>query len=66
MKDKGLERILLVMFGMGGITLLIIAFLQTMLPSETMMVTPIGSLSLLVVLIRSLFFFRAKAGVKNS
>ncbi len=66
MEDKGLERMLMVIFGMGGIALLIVASVRPMLPSETIMITSVGSLSLLGVLIRSLFFFRAKAGVKNS
>ena len=67
MKDKGLERILMVIFGMGGITLLIIASVRPMLPSEIMMVTSVGSFSLLVVLIRalSLRFLRARESVKK-
>ncbi len=67
MKDKGLERILMVIFGMGGITLLIIASVRPMLPSEIMMVTSVGSFSLLVVLIRalSLTLSKAKTGVNS-
>ncbi len=65
MEDKGLEKMLMVIFGMGGIALLIVALVRPMLPSEVMMITSIGSISLLGVVIRSLFFFRAKAGVKN-
>ena len=67
MEDKGLGKILMVIFGMGGIALLIVASVRPMVPSETMMITSVGSLSLLGVVIRvvSLRFLKVKTDDKN-
>ncbi len=46
MKDKGLERMLMVIFGMGGIALLAVTLVRPMLPFETIMIASVGSLSL--------------------
>ncbi len=67
MADKGLERMLMVIFGMGGIALLIVTLVRPMLPPETIMIASVGSLSLLGVVIRVVLLrlSRAKSGATN-
>ena len=53
-KDKSLDIILMALFGIGGIAILIIAWMQPMLTSERILNTFIGSIGILWVLIRML------------
>ena len=54
MKDKSLNITLISIFGISGIAMLIMAWLQSMLGSERFMAFFIGSIGLLVALIRTL------------
>ena len=54
MIDKGLGRLLNYIFGAGGITILILAWVQPMPVSERILTIFIGSIGLLWVLIRVL------------
>ena len=54
MKDKSLNITLISIFGISGIAMLMLAWLQPMLGSERIMAFFIGSIGLLVALIRTL------------
>ena len=53
MRDKSLGILLIVLFGISGIVILMLAWLRPMPESERILTTVIGSAGLLVVLIRS-------------
>ena len=54
MKDKSLNITLISIFGISGIAMLMLAWLQPMLGPERIMAFFIGSIGLLVALIRTL------------
>ena len=64
MGDKVLDIFLMVFFGMGGITILVIAGTRPMPVSEIIMTTSVGLIGLFVVLNRALSLrpMRAKDG----
>lgn len=53
MEDKGLNIFLMLLFGMGGIVILIIAWIRPMPVPERILATAVGSIGLLGVLIRA-------------
>ncbi len=53
-RDKSLDIFLMVLFGMGGITILILAWAQPMLLPERILTTSVGSMGLLWVFVRAL------------
>ena len=62
MMDKGLGIFLMLLFCMGGITILILAWVQPMPVSERIMTTFVGSIGLFLGLIR-LLYIKVKADV---
>ena len=68
MGDKSLGIFLMVLFGMGGITILIIAWVQPMSLPERIVTTSIGSIGPFWVLGRtiSLRSMLAKIGIRKS
>ncbi len=54
MIDKGLEKLLMGFFGIGGITILILAWAQPMPLPERMMTISIGAIGIVWVLARLL------------
>ena len=54
MIDKGLDKLLTAFFGTGGITILILAWVQPMPLPERMIAIVIGAIGLVWVLIRAL------------
>ena len=60
MRDKGLGIFLMVLFGMGGITILILAWAWPMPLPERILATSVGSIGLVWVLTRALLlgYFR--------
>ena len=61
MTDKSLDIFLKLLFGLGGITLLVIAWVQPMLVSERVLTASVGSIGLGWVLARWLFSRTGKA-----
>ncbi len=55
MKDKSMEVFLAVMFGILGLTIIILAWVRPMPESERILTTIIGSFGLLLALGRGLF-----------
>ena len=62
MTDKGLEIFLMLLFGMGGTTILIVAWVQPMPVFERILATFIGSIGLFGGLVR-LLLLRSKANI---
>lgn len=56
MIDKTLDIFLIVLFGAGGMTILIMAWMQPMSLSERILSTSIGAIGLIWVLLRALQF----------
>ena len=56
MRDVALDIFLMVFFGMAGMAVLILAWMQPMAVSERILSTSVGSIGLLVALIRALMF----------
>ena len=56
MRDVALDIFLMVFFGMAGMAVLILAWMQPMPVSERILSTSVGSIGLLVALIRTLMF----------
>ena len=54
MRDKSMGIFLIVVFGISGIAVLLLAWLGTTLESEKIAATFIGSIGLLIALIRAL------------
>jgi hypothetical protein len=54
MTDKGLDRLLYGIFGIGGMAILILVWIQPMTLSERILAIFIGSIGLLYALIRAL------------
>ena len=54
MRDKGLDILLMGIFGMGGVTILILAWVRPMSMFERVFPSVIGSLGLLFVLVKVL------------
>jgi len=54
MKDKSLGIFLMVLFGISGIVILMLAWLQPMPASERILTTFVGSTGLFVALVRAL------------
>ena len=50
MKDKSLDILLVVLFGLSGMTILTLAWVQPMVISERILTTIIGSIGLIVSL----------------
>jgi len=65
MRDKALDILLMVLFGMGGIAVLTLAWARPMPVSERILATFVGSIGLLWVLIRVLLlrFVLTKTGM---
>lgn len=55
MKDKSMEVFLAVMFGILGLTIIVLAWVRPMPESERILTTLIGSIGLLLALGRGLF-----------
>ena len=55
MRDKSMEVFLAVMFGILGLTIIVLAWVHPMPESERMLTTLIGSIGLLLALGRGLF-----------
>ena len=53
MGDKSLSILLVVLFGISGMTILVLAWVQPMPASERILTTIIGSVGLLVALVRA-------------
>jgi len=53
-KDKTLDILLVILFGLGGIAILIMAWAQPMTPTERTLTISIGSMGLFGMLIRML------------
>ena len=62
MIDKGLEKFLMLLFGPAGMTILILAWVQPLSVPERIFTTFVGSIGLLGVSIR-LLWFRSIANV---
>jgi len=62
MRDKSLGIFLVVLFGISGITVLMLAWVQPMPKSETILATLIGSTGLFVALVRALLLKYLHAG----
>jgi len=60
-RDKALDIFLMMLFGMGGITILILAWAQPMLLPERILTTSVGSVGLFWVLIRALSLIAMRA-----
>ncbi len=56
MNDKSLHILLMALFGVGGMTILIFAWVQPMSAAERVLTTFIGSFGLLWVVVRVLIF----------
>ena len=56
MRDKSLDIFLMVLFGIGGITILVLAWLQPMPLTDRILTTFVGSIGLVWVSIRALLF----------
>ena len=54
MTDQGLDKILIVLFGIGGIAILICAWVQSMPQPERILTVCIGSVGLLGAIVRAL------------
>ena len=68
MRDKALDTFLTVLFSIGGITILTLAWAQPMPVPESILTTLIGSIGLFWVLIRIpllLMSMLAKTGIKK-
>ena len=63
MGDKSLGIFLMVLFGMGGIIILIVAWAQPMPASERILTTFVGSIGIIWTLIRALLLMSAPAKV---
>jgi hypothetical protein len=65
MRDKGLDIFLMVLFGTGGIAILILAWARPMPVPERILTTSVGVMGLFWVLVRALLlmFERAKINV---
>jgi hypothetical protein len=63
MRDKSLEIFLMALFGIGGTTILIMAWAQPMPVSQRIMTTFVGSIGLFWVLIRVLMLRLAPANL---
>jgi polyferredoxin len=53
MRDKSLDIFLMVLFGIGGIIILVLAWLQPMPLTDRIVTTSIGSIGIVWVLIRA-------------
>ena len=53
MGDKSLSMLLAVLFGISGVTILVLAWVQPMPASERILTTIIGSVGLFVALVRA-------------
>ena len=62
MRDKSLGIFLVVLFGISGITVLMLAWVQPMPTSERILTTIIGSAGLFVALVRALLLKSLHAG----
>jgi len=62
MRDKSLGIFLVVLFGISGITVLMLAWVQPMPASERILATLIGSSGLFVALVRALLLKSLHAG----
>ncbi len=60
-RDKALDIFLMMLFGMGGITILILGWTQPMPLSERILTTSVGSIGLFWVLIRALLLIAMRA-----
>ena len=67
MIDKSLEIFLMLLFGTGGITILVLAWVPAMPLSERIVTICVGAMGLLWVLVRAstLMLARAKINVKK-
>ena len=63
MRDIGLDILMMVVFGIGGITILVLAWIQPMSPAERILSISVGSAGLLGVLIRIVLLMSVRAGV---
>ena len=61
MKDKSLDILLVVLFGLSGMTILTLAWVQPMAISERILTTIIGSIGLIVSLTKWLMLKSAPA-----
>ena len=64
MKDKGLDIFLAVLFGIGGIVILVLAWAGQMPVPERIFATLIASIGLIWVLIRALLLMSVRANGK--
>ena len=55
MRDKGLDIFLMVLFGVGGIVILVLAWTRPMPVPERILTTSIGAIGFFGVLARALF-----------
>ncbi len=62
MIDKTLDIFLIVLFGAGGMTILLLAWIQPMSLSERILSTSIGAIGLFWMLLRTLQFRSLHAG----
>ena len=63
MNDKSLRIFLMALFGVGGMTILIFAWVQPMSAAERVLTTLIGSFGLLWVVVRALIFDKLLGGI---
>ena len=61
MRDKSLDIFLMVLFGLGGMTILILAWAQPMPLPERILTTSVGSIGLFGVLIRALLLMSVRS-----
>jgi hypothetical protein len=62
MKDKSLDIFLMVIFGIGGIAILIMAWAQPMSLAERILTISVGSIGLVWVLVRALWLRSLRDG----
>jgi len=65
MKDTFLDVFLMVLFGVGGISILLVAWLQPMPLVERILATSIASVGLLWVVIRTVLLVLARVNVRQ-
>ena len=65
MRDKSLDILLMVVFGISGMVILMLAWLRPMLEEERILTTVIGSAGLLMTFHRALLFKFHKVEVKD-
>ena len=63
MRDKSLDIFLMMLFGIGGITILILAWARPMPLPERILTTSVGSIGLFGALIRVLLMMSVRAKI---